>query len=134
MRRSLFIFMAVACAVMAQAATYSYLVFTNTDATTTSFNVSNLTLTVSGSNLQVTNDEGTVNLVLTNLAAMQFSTTADTVTAIENVLDGDAPVEVFSMSGVSMGSFGSLVEAAKQLSAGAYVIKQGMNTQTVVVR
>ena len=132
--RKMVLVWAVFCAVMAQAGTYSYLVFTNTDATTTSFNVSNLTLTVSGSNLQVSNDEGTVNLVLTNLAAMQFSTSADSVTAIENVLDGDAPVQVFGMSGASMGSFGSLIEAAQQLSVGSYVVKQGRNTQTVVIK
>ena len=133
MRKVLVLFMTV-CAVMAQAATYSYLVFTNTDATTTSFNVSNLTLTVSGSNLQVTNDEGTVNLVLTDLAAMQFSTSADSVTAIENVLDGDQPVQVFSVSGASLGSFNSLLEAAQQLNAGAYVISNGSVTQTIVVK
>ncbi|MBQ7530176.1 MAG: hypothetical protein IJT12_00530 [Paludibacteraceae bacterium] len=119
---------------LSHAATYNYLVFTNTSGTTTAFVVSNLTLTVSGSNLQVTNDEGTVSLVLTDLAAMQFSTSADSITAIENVLDGDQPVQVFSVSGVSLGSFGSLVEAAQQLSAGAYVIKQGRNAQTMVVR
>jgi len=132
--RKIVLVLAVCCAMMAQAATYSYLVFTSTSGTVTSFGVSNLTLTVSGSNLQVSNDDGTVNLVLTDLAAMQFSTSADTVTAIENVLDGDAPVQVFSVSGVSMGSFGSLVEAAKSLNAGTYVISNGKKSQTVVVR
>ena len=132
--RRIILLLAVCCAVMAQAGTYSYLVFTNTDATTTSFNVSNLTLTVSGSNLQVTNDEGTVNLVLTDLAAMQFSTSADSVTAIENVLDADQPIQVFSVSGASLGSFNSLLEAAQHLSAGAYVISNGKKSQTVVVK
>ena len=134
MKRSLFILMAVCCAMMVQAATYSYLVFTNTSGTTTAFEVSNLTLTVSGSNLQVTNDEGTVNLVLTELAAMQFSTSADSITAIENVLDGDQPVQVFSVSGVSLGTFGSLVEAAQHLNAGAYIISNGKKSQTIVIK
>ena len=134
MKRSLFILMAVACAWVAQAADYPYLVFTSTSGTVTSFGVSNLTLTVSGSNLQVSNDDGTVNLVLTDLAAMQFSTSADTVTAIENVLDGDQPVQVFSVSGVSMGTFGSLVEAAQQLNAGAYVISNGKKSQKIVLQ
>lgn len=133
MRKIVFI-LAVFCALMAQAVTYSYLVFTNTDGTTTSFNVSNLTLTVSGSNLQVTNDEGTMNLVLTDLASMQFSTSADSITAINNVLDGDQPVQVFSVSGASIGSFGSLVEAAKHLNAGVYVISNGSVTQKMVVK
>jgi len=132
--RKIVLVLAVCCAMMAQAATYNYLVFTNTSGTTTAFEVSNLTLTVSGSNLQVTNDEGTVNLVLTELAAMQFSTSADSITAIENVLDGDQPVQVFSVSGVSLGTFGSLVEAAQQLNAGAYVISNGKKSQKIVLQ
>ncbi|MBQ7210236.1 MAG: hypothetical protein IJS05_05000 [Paludibacteraceae bacterium] len=132
--RKIVLLLAVCFALMAQAADYPYLVFTNTGGTITSFGVSNLTLVVSGSNLQVNNDDGTVNLVLTDLAAMQFSTSADAISAIENVLDGDQPVQVFSVSGVSLGTFTSLVEAAQNLNAGAYVIKQGANTQTIVVQ
>ena len=132
--RKMVLLLAVCCAMMAQAATYSYLVFTNTGGTTTAFEVGNLTLTVSGSNLQVKNDEGTVSLVLTELAAMQFSTSAESVTALENVLDGDQPVQVLSVSGISMGTFSSLVEAAQQLNAGAYVISNGNVTQKIVVK
>ena len=124
--------LAACLSMMAQAATYSYLVFTNTDGSTTAFNVSNLTLTVSGSNLKVSNDEGTVNLVLTDLASMHFSTSAE-LSAIENVLDADQPVQVFSLSGASVGKFGSLVEAVKSLSAGAYVVSNGSVTQKIVV-
>ena len=133
MRKVLVLFMAV-CAVIAHAATYSYLVFTNTGGTTTGFDVSNLTLTVSGSDLQVKNNEGTVNLVLTDLASMQFSTSADSITAIANVFDADQPVQVFSISGSSLGSFGSLMEAAQQLNTGAYVISNGKKSQTIVVK
>lgn len=132
--RKLVLVLAVFCAVIAQAATYSYLVFTNTTGTTTAFSVNNLTLTVKGSNLQVTNDAGTVNLVLTDLAAMQFSTSADSVMAVENVFDADQPVQVFNILGTSVGTFGSLMEAAQNLSAGAYVISNGRQTQKIVVR
>lgn len=129
--RKIAMLLAVCLAVTVQAGTYSYLAFTNTDGTTTAFSVSNLTLTVNGSNLKVTNDEGTVNMVLTDLATMQFTNEA---TAVENVLNGDQPVQVYSLSGVSMGTFGSMVEAAQQLGAGAYVITSGKNAQTIVVR
>ena len=128
------LFLVVCCAMMTHADTYSYLVFTNTGGTTTAFEVSNLTLTVNGSNLQVTNNDGTVNLVLTELAAMQFSTSADEITAVENVLDGDQPVQVFNILGTSLGTFNSLVEAAQQLPAGAYVITNGKNSQKIVVK
>ena len=121
------------CAVMAQAADYPYLVFTNTAGTTTSLSVSNMTLTVNGSELSVTNAEGTQAFTLTDLAAMQFSKDGS-VTAIENVLDAEKAVDVYSVTGVGLGSYGSLYEAAGVLRTGAYVIKQGDKSQTVVVR
>ena len=124
---------AVACAVMAQAADYPYLVFTNTAGTTTSLSVSNMTLTVNGSELTVTNAEGTQAFTLTDLAAMQFSQDGS-VTAIENVIDGEKSVDVYSVTGVGLGSFSNLREAAGVLPTGAYVIKQGGKSQTVVVR
>jgi len=121
------------CTMIAQAGEYAYLVFTNTSGTTTALTVSNLSATVSGSTLVVTNDDGTVNFTLTELASMQFSTT-DTVTALENVLDGDLPVQVYSIDGTSLGTFDNLVQAAQQLGAGAYVVSNGNISQTIVVK
>ncbi|MBQ1858697.1 MAG: hypothetical protein II605_00925 [Paludibacteraceae bacterium] len=121
------------CTMMAQAGEYAYLVFTNTSGTTTALTVSNLSATVSGSTLVVTNDDGTVNFTLTDLAAMQFSKT-DTLTALDNVLDGNQAVKVYSISGTSFGTFDNLVQAAQQLGAGAYVISNGKNSQTIVVK
>jgi len=121
------------CALVAQAGEYGYLVFTNTSGTTTALTVNNLSATVSGSTLVVTNDDGTVNFTLTDLASMQFSKT-DTLTALENVIHSDEAVMVFGITGVSLGSFSSMLQAAESLPVGAYVIKQGRNTQTMVIR
>ena len=132
--RKILVFVAMlVCAVMAQAADYPYLVFTNTAGTTTALTVSNMTLTVNGSELTVTNAEGTQAFTLTDLASMQFSTT-DTVTAMENVLDGNQPLQVFSIHGTSLGTYNSLVQAAQQLGTGVYVISNGINAQTIVVK
>lgn len=133
MKKVLILVVAVVCAGIAQAADYPYLVFTNTVGTQTALTVSNMTLTVKGSKLTVTNAEGTQAFTLTDLAAMQFSTDGN-VAAVENVLDGEKAVEVYSVTGVSLGSYGSLYEAAGVLPMGAYVIKQGGKSQTVVVR
>lgn len=121
------------CMVIAQAGEYAYLVFTNTSGTTTALTVSNLTATVSGSKLIVTNDDGTVNFAMTELASMQFSVDGETL-ALDNVLDGDKPVQVYSISGTSLGTFANLVQAAQQLSAGAYVISNGKNAQTIILK
>ncbi|MBQ6789917.1 MAG: hypothetical protein IJP76_00495 [Paludibacteraceae bacterium] len=133
MKKILVLAVTVVCAVMAQAADYPYLVFTNTAGTTTALTVSNMTLTVSGSSLSVTNADGTTAFVLTDLASMQFSADGSTA-AIEHVLEADRPVEIFSVTGVQFGSFGSLIEAAGVLPTGAYVIKQGGKSQTIVVK
>ena len=100
----------------------------------TDLSVSDMTLAVSGSSLQVTNTDGTNSFTLTDLANMQFSKDGSTVSALGRVLDAERPVTAFSMTGVSLGTFGDLMETARTLPAGAYVIKQGNNTQTIVLK
>ena len=113
----------------AMAGEYTYLVFTNTSGTTTALTATNLSATVSGSTLIVTNNDGTVNFTLTELANMQFSVNGETMSALENVLDGDKPVTAYSISGTALGTFGNLVQAAQQLDRGTYVIVQSGKSQ-----
>lgn len=131
--KKVFLLLAVCTAMMAHASTYNYLVFTNTEGTNTIFNVKNLTLKVEGSDLLITNAEGTVSMLLTAMKSMQFSEDG-TVSAVENILNADTPVQVLSVSGTSLGVYGSLMEAAQTLNAGAYVISDGSVTQTIVVK
>jgi hypothetical protein len=131
--KKIFLLLAVSCVMLTQASTYKFLVFTNTEGTNTAFNVDGLTLRVEGSNLQVTNADGTVNMILTALKSMQFSEDG-TLTALDDVLNADAPVQVFSLSGMSLGTYDSMMEAAKKLTPGAYVISNGNVTQTVMIK
>ncbi|MBO5362106.1 MAG: hypothetical protein J6J71_09335 [Prevotella sp.] len=131
--KKVFLLLAVCTTMMAHASTYNFLVFTNTEGTNTIFNVKNLTLNVEGSDLLITNAEGTVSMLLTAMKSMQFSEDG-TVSAVENILNADTPVQVFSVSGTSLGVYGSLMEAAQTLNAGAYVISNGSVTQTIVVK
>ena len=131
--KKVFLLLAVCCAIFAHASTYNFLVFTSTEGSKTAFGVKNLTLKVEGSDLLITNADGTVNLILAGLASMQFSN-ENIATDLENVLNADAPMQVFSLSGTSLGVYGSLMEAAQTLNAGAYVISNGSVTQTIVVK
>lgn len=131
--KNVFLLLAVCCTLLAHASSYNYLVFTNTSGAKTSFGVSNLTLKVEGSDLKVTNTNGSVNLVLTDLVSMQFSNN-DITTGVENVLNADKAVQVFSVSGATIGAYGSLMEASQMLDAGVYVISNGSVTQTIVVK
>ena len=131
--KKVFLLLAVCTAMMAHASTYNYLVFTNIEGTNTVFSVANLWLNVDGSELQVTNADGTVSVLLTALKSMQFLEDS-IISAVENVLNADAAVQVYSVSGSLLGSYGSLMEAAQTLDAGAYVISNGSVTQTIVVK
>lgn len=131
--KKVFLLLAVCLAMMTHASTYNFLVFTNTEGTKTAFSVKDLMLNVDGSDLQVTNADGTVSILLTALKSMQFSEDS-IISAVENVLNADAAVQVYSVSGSLLGSYGSLMEAAQTLDAGAYVISNGSVTQTIVVK
>lgn len=113
---------------------YPYLVFTNTEGALTAFQVNDLTMHINGTQLDVTNNEGTVHFTLTDLSAMQFSVDGETLTALENVLNADARVEVYTLEGMSMGTFDGLLKAASSLRQGVYVITDGKNTQKIVIR
>jgi hypothetical protein len=131
--KNLFLLLALGLAMMAHASTYNYLVFTNQVGITTAFSVNNLILKVEGSDLQVTNDEETVNLVLTELTSMQFFKDK-TITGVQDILNADSPVQVYSVTGSLLGIYNSMVEAAKSLQPGTYVISNGDQSQKIVVQ
>lgn len=135
MRKIVFILAIAVLSVAAQAGNYAYLVFTNTAGTHTALTVSNLTMTVNANSLSVTNDEGTVSFTLTELSAMEFSPDGETLpSALENVLNADATVQVFTITGFPLGSFDNLLNAASSLSKGVYVIRQGNNAQKILLQ
>ena len=123
------------CAVMAQAGEYAYLVFVNQNNDTTALSVTDMTLSVNENSLTVTNAEGTVNFTLTDLQFMQFMTEDGQVAqALDNVLDANAPIDVYTILGVKVGRYNSLLEAAGVLNKGSYVISNGKISQSVIVR
>lgn len=133
LKRMMMLCVVVVFAICANAGTYNYLEFTNISGTKTVFNVANLTIKVSGNDLQVTNNNGTVNLTLVDLASMQFSTT-NTATAVDNTLNADAEIHVSTITGASLGTYSSLIEASQSLQAGVYVISNGTQSQSIVIK
>jgi len=131
MKKIVVLLAVVWCTWTAQAGDYAYLVFTNTIGSATVLNVTGLTMNVEGTSLQVTNTTEHVSLALADLASMQFS---NDPTAIENVLDGDKPLDVFTPLGLKIGRYDNLLQAAGSLPAGAYVISNGRVTQKIVVK
>ena len=120
------------CTGMAQAGEYAYLVFVNQNNDTTALSVTDMTLKVNDNSLTVTNAEGTVNFTLTDLQCMQFMTEEGQMAQrLDNILDANEPIEVYSILGVKIGHYNSLPQAAGVLGKGSYVITNGKNSQTI---
>ena len=132
--KKIFLLMAISlCALSARAGDYAYLVFTNTSGVNTVLSVADLSCKVNGNALEVTNSTENLSFELTDLASMEFSKDG-TTSAYENVLNADEPVQVFSPTGTNLGRFESLREAARSLDKGVYVISNGTNAQTIILR
>ena len=135
MKKILVLVLAVVSAVMAQAGEYAYLVFVNQNNDTTALSVTDMTLKVQENSLSVTNAAGTVNFTLTDLQFMQFMTEdGQMAMSIDNMLDANAPIDVYTIMGVKVGHYNSLPEAAGVLGKGSYVITNGKNAQTIVLQ
>ena len=134
MKRNLIFFAFLVSSLLAQAGEYAFLIFVNQSGDTTKLKVENLTMSVNASALSVTNAEGTVNLDLADLDYMQFMTADGQTSALDNVLDADAPIDVYSVLGTNVGHFDNLMQAAAALSAGVYVISNGQQSQKIVLQ
>ena len=133
--KKILLMMLLVCAGMAQAGEYAYLVFVNQSNDTTALSVTDMTLSVQANSLAVTNAEGTVNFLLTDLQFMQFMTESGQMAMkIDNILDADAPIDVYTILGVKVGHYNGLVDAAKALGKGSYVISNGKNAQTIILQ
>ncbi len=117
-----------------QAADYSYLVFTNTSGVNTIVSLSDITFSLTDTGLQVTNESGTVSFTLTDLSSMQFSVDGTVASGIDNVIKADAPVDVYLVDGLRIGSFDSLIDAVSALDEGVYVVSDGTNSQKIIVK
>ena len=97
--------------------------------------VADMTLSVNDNSLTVTNADGTVNFTLTDLKFMQFMTeSGELAQSLDNVLDANAPIDVYMLTGTKIGHYSSLIEAAGVLGKGSYVITNGKNSQTIILQ
>ena len=132
--RKFILMILLVCAGMVQAGEYAYLVFVNQQNDTTALSVTDMTLRVQDNSLSVTNADGTVSFTLTDLQFMQFMTEdGQMAMRLDNVLDANAPIDVYTILGVKVGHFSSLLEAAGVLGKGSYVITNGKTSVKVKI-
>lgn len=131
MKRNLLIGMFAIGTTAALAYDYPYLVFQTTDGNATSVEVSDLTISVNGTSLVVTNGDGTQTFTLSDLSKMYFSQTA----GIDDIRDDNGQaVEVFHLSGQRVGSFIDLRSARQQLEKGIYLVKANGKTSKISIQ
>lgn len=104
-----------------------HLVFETTNGAKIPFNAKNLTMNVNGADLDVTNDETSAKLTLSELTKMYFSTDISAINSPE-ITPKSESVEIFSLSGISLGKNISIEEAKKNLSTGVYLFKSESGT------
>jgi hypothetical protein len=108
--------------------TYGYLTFQKSDGVEQSVSVEGLKMTFSSGQVVVSSGSSTATFNLSDLSKMYFSDTATGIETVSADASGDATVQAWTLSGVSLGSFSSLSEARQKLSKGVYIVKQGEKT------
>lgn len=120
--------------VAANADTYPYLSFETQDGTTRSVSVESLAITFSDGKLLASNGTDSYEISVASLSRMYFST--DNLTGISTVKSGETSgnMEVYSLSGVRIGTFASAEALRSGVSAGVYIVKSNGKTLKVTVR
>lgn len=129
----------VACMAQADDFAYPYLTFQTADGIAQSLPASQLTMTVADGQLTVSSTTGDKIFALASLAKMYFTETAagSTVTKIDSLPSADGRevnVEVYTPSGIYVGTYPSLSNAKGSLRSGIYVVKTGGQTFKTAVK
>lgn len=117
-----------------QAYEYPYLVFQNTEGTTTAFAVESLTITISEGKLVAKNAEGTQSFSLGDLSKMYFTRQTDLTGISDTDTSEDEIVEVFTTGGIKLGKYLNIHEAKSSLKPGLYILKSRQKTFKITIK
>ena len=133
MKRILLIITVLLATLSVQARVYPYLSFQNSDGTVWSVGVESLQMTFENGMLHVTNGTETYDLEVKDLSRMFFSETS--VTGMDKLFSAveSGPVDVYTVSGVHVGSYADMQHFRQSSAKGVYVVKEkGTTVKTVV--
>jgi len=118
--------------VAAQADDYNYLTVQQSDGTEQSFTASGLTITFSGTQMQVTQSGSTTAFTLADLNKMYFAESATGIESIESEnADGQGATQVYDLQGRRVNN--QQLQNGQQ-PKGIYVVKSKGTTQKVTVK
>ncbi len=118
----------------ASSVSYPYFTFQTADGTLTSVDASSLTMTITGGKLMVSNGNENYEFSVADLSKMYFS--AEKTGGVDDVLSSadDAPKEVYSVSGVHVGTYTDVATLTSSLQPGMYIVKSNGKTQKIAVK
>ena len=117
--------------------TYPYLVLVSDDGTQTALSVEQLELTISDGQLVAANASGTQSFTLAQLKKMAFSDEVNVVDAINQVktqVEDSGSADIYTVSGIHLGTFAHIGEAQATLPKGIYIVKQKDQTHKISVK
>lgn len=117
---------------------FPYLTFIASDGTVTSLGVESLEMTVTkDGNLVAVNSDGSKTFTLTSLAKMYFSLSDESTASGITMAEAEGTtgeVEVFTLTGISLGKFTNSTKAKASLEQGVYILKSKSETLKITVR
>lgn len=116
---------------------YPYLTFRTSNGEEVSVATSSLVITFENGNMVATTDGTPLTISLADLSKMFFSADAtgiDEVTTKDGLENADEPVEVFTLTGISVGKYENLNQAKSTLQKGIYVVKGSSQTLKIAVK
>ncbi len=131
MKKVVILFLLALTTVGLHAETYKYLVFTTTEGDIAMTAVGTQ-ITFADGNLIAANGEETQTIALSSLTKFCFSNDVTGISAVS--AQGLETVEVYSVSGQSMGRFSYTAGTALPLGKGTYVVKGENGTKKIVVK
>ncbi len=135
MKKTFIAFMATLGVLTAQADDFEYITFQTTDGTKVSMTSTSLVITFENGNMIVSNVIENQTFALSDLSKMYFSDETESSGIDETTLSEDSePVEVFTLTGISLGSFDNLKQARTTLQHGIYVVKSQRQTFKIAVK
>ncbi len=132
--KKLFLSLMLMTGMTASAYDYPYLAFETTSGTVQTVSVESLSITISDGNLVVTNGSGTVTFTLSDLSKMYFSDEEQEASGIQEVETTSGKVQIFSLTGLAMGTFESLSQARASLRNGVYVVKSNDKSYKINIK
>lgn len=117
----------------AQAYDFPYLILQSADGNTQAVSVESLTITFADGQIVAVNDNGSQTFTLTDLNKMFFSNSGD-ATGISTMESVGESVEAFTLGGLSLGKFSSMVEAKSSLKTGVYVLRSKNKNVKIAIK